>query len=416
MQIEKLLSDVNVIKQNWPGINCTALEDIDGAPGWVKVRADNEPTSADACYYWHIPSGQVSWESPACRDDPQQSSMDTILSIARQIEARLHEAALADAQEVPCTTRAAGGAAAILRLVELLAQEQQQSRLEENNMLSDRVWKAVQFSISSVLSEIENGVDVLPEDKPPRINTREPYPSIHPLLPNPPQLNAGTGSPETLNLQPQVPGPVPPLSESDMEIEESDTARAPSLTHTIDIPYYESAQHTITGQEYQNGNVIASDPLHVLSAGPQPPLPTEEPTQAMGRHQLSDGFRKQGDASHEGTLKRKERSAATTGSGTIQMPRLAGRTAKGAKSLIDRWHAAKKELEEEGEEEPRYEESTDGEAIAAAVQRQRAKEAEEWRLQHLRGGAVGSSANFAPVVGDWRERVRAAKASQSHGQ
>jgi hypothetical protein len=48
----------------------------------------------------------------------------------------------------------------------------------------------------------------------------------------------------------------------------------------------------------------------------------------------------------------------------------------------------------------------DPEVHAAAQQAARLRDAEEWRMQQLRTGAADANANFAPVLGDWRQRLR----------
>lgn len=48
----------------------------------------------------------------------------------------------------------------------------------------------------------------------------------------------------------------------------------------------------------------------------------------------------------------------------------------------------------------------DPEARAAALEAQRRREAEEWRLQQLRTGAADANSNFAPVMGDWRQQIQ----------
>lgn len=62
--------------------------------------------------------------------------------------------------------------------------------------------------------------------------------------------------------------------------------------------------------------------------------------------------------------------------------------------------------QQEQEEEAAAAALDDPEARAAAAEAQRRREAEEWRLQQLRSGAADANANFAPMPGDWRQRVQ----------
>lgn len=57
----------------------------------------------------------------------------------------------------------------------------------------------------------------------------------------------------------------------------------------------------------------------------------------------------------------------------------------------------------------------DPEARAAALEAQRQREAEEWRLQQLRTGAADENANFAPVVGDWRQQIKQRRSGAGGG-
>ncbi|XP_061362230.1 uncharacterized protein LOC133305978 isoform X2 [Gastrolobium bilobum] len=82
---------------------------------------------------------------------------------------------------------------------------------------------------------------------------------------------------------------------------------------------------------------------------------------------------------------------------------------KKVSSLVDKWKAAKEELLEE-EEEP--------ESVYEVLERKRQREIEEWRAKQIASGEAKDNANFQPLGGDWRERVkrkRAQAASESTG-
>ncbi|KAE9598561.1 hypothetical protein Lal_00021035 [Lupinus albus] len=74
---------------------------------------------------------------------------------------------------------------------------------------------------------------------------------------------------------------------------------------------------------------------------------------------------------------------------------------KKVSSLVDKWKAAKEELLEE-EEEP--------ESLYEALERKRQREIEEWRANQIASGEAKDNANFQPLGGDWRERVKRKRA------
>eukprot|EP00850_Spirogloea_muscicola_P021361 SM000246S08204 [mRNA] locus=s246:179826:184215:+ [translate_table: standard] len=73
---------------------------------------------------------------------------------------------------------------------------------------------------------------------------------------------------------------------------------------------------------------------------------------------------------------------------------------KRVSSLLNKWKAAKEELQESDQEE---------QDTVEAREIKRLKELEEWRRQQLASGGALENANFQPVAGDWRERVQKAK-------
>lgn len=73
------------------------------------------------------------------------------------------------------------------------------------------------------------------------------------------------------------------------------------------------------------------------------------------------------------------------------------RSNKKVSSLVDKWKAAKEELHEE-EEEP--------ENTYEMLEKKRQREIEEWRAQQIASGEAKDNANFQPLGGDWRERVK----------
>ncbi|MED6212030.1 hypothetical protein PIB30_079259 [Stylosanthes scabra] len=76
---------------------------------------------------------------------------------------------------------------------------------------------------------------------------------------------------------------------------------------------------------------------------------------------------------------------------------------KKVSSLVDKWKAAKEELLEE-EEEP--------ESVYEVFERKRQREIEEWHAKQIASGEAKDNANFQPLGGDWRERVKRKRAQR----
>ncbi|GFP89108.1 hypothetical protein PHJA_001054500 [Phtheirospermum japonicum] len=105
-------------------------------------------------------------------------------------------------------------------------------------------------------------------------------------------------------------------------------------------------------------------------------------------------------------------AAAATSKSQSKVPRSKKRTVavvstlrsnKKVSSLVDKWKAAKEELHEE-EEEP--------EDTYEILERKRKREIEQWRAQQIASGEAKDNANFQPLGGDWRERVKRKRAQQ----
>ncbi|KFK38660.1 hypothetical protein AALP_AA3G143500 [Arabis alpina] len=78
------------------------------------------------------------------------------------------------------------------------------------------------------------------------------------------------------------------------------------------------------------------------------------------------------------------------------------RSNKKVSSLVDKWKAAKEEFNdsEEEEEEEDY----------GILDRKRRREIEEWKSRQIASGEAKDNANFQPLGGDWREKVKRRKA------
>ncbi|WCJ27634.1 WW domain-containing protein [Euphorbia peplus] len=78
------------------------------------------------------------------------------------------------------------------------------------------------------------------------------------------------------------------------------------------------------------------------------------------------------------------------------------RSNKKVSSMVDKWKAAKEELNETEEDEP--------ENAYEILERKRQREIEEWRAKQIASGEAKDNANFQPLGGDWRERVKRRRA------
>lgn len=104
-------------------------------------------------------------------------------------------------------------------------------------------------------------------------------------------------------------------------------------------------------------------------------------------------------------------TAATTGGKNLSKVRIKKRSTavastlrsnKKVSSLVDKWKAAKEELHGSDDED----ESENGIEV---LEKKRQREIEEWRRQQIASGEAQDNANFQPLGGDWRERVKRKK-------
>ncbi|XP_057833973.1 uncharacterized protein LOC131044633 isoform X2 [Cryptomeria japonica] len=82
------------------------------------------------------------------------------------------------------------------------------------------------------------------------------------------------------------------------------------------------------------------------------------------------------------------------------------RSNKKVSSLVDKWKAAKEELHGSDDED-------ENEKALEVLEKKRQREIEEWRMQQIASGEAQDNANFQPLGGDWRERVKRRKTQNS---
>ncbi|XP_058009778.1 uncharacterized protein LOC110665165 isoform X2 [Hevea brasiliensis] len=83
------------------------------------------------------------------------------------------------------------------------------------------------------------------------------------------------------------------------------------------------------------------------------------------------------------------------------------RSNKKVSSLVDKWKAAKEELNENEEDEP--------ENAYEILEKKKQREIEEWHAKQIASGEAKDNANFQPLGGDWRERVKRRRAQAAKG-
>ncbi|GLT79542.1 hypothetical protein SLA2020_510270 [Shorea laevis] len=81
------------------------------------------------------------------------------------------------------------------------------------------------------------------------------------------------------------------------------------------------------------------------------------------------------------------------------------RSSKKVSILVDKWKAAKEELNEVEEDEPAN--------ACEILEMKRQREIEEWRAQQIASGEAKDNANFQPLGGDWREKVKRRRAEKA---
>ncbi|KAI7758383.1 hypothetical protein M8C21_001934 [Ambrosia artemisiifolia] len=81
------------------------------------------------------------------------------------------------------------------------------------------------------------------------------------------------------------------------------------------------------------------------------------------------------------------------------------RANKKVSGLVDKWKAVKESLHEDEEDEP--------ENALEVLEKKRQREIEQWHAQQIASGEAKDNANFQPLGGDWRERVRRKRAKKA---
>ncbi|CAN1848013.1 hypothetical protein LINPERHAP1_LOCUS38753 [Linum perenne] len=183
----------------------------------------------------------------------------------------------------------------------------------------------------------------------------------------------------------------------------------------------------VTGLESSNlptsFGTAQSDPSHVLDAtrsvNSGPLLKPESLVAGIqidsGNVQPSSNMNNQAPdlSDNKGTLSAAASASAPSSNAKVQSKASRGkkrtvsvatslRSNKKVSSLVDKWKAVKEEMHEDEEDEP--------ENALEILEKKRQKEIEEWRAKQITSGEAKDNANFQPLGGDWREKVKRRRA------
>ncbi|KAF7094987.1 hypothetical protein CFC21_097245 [Triticum aestivum] len=176
--------------------------------------------------------------------------------------------------------------------------------------------------------------------------------------------------------------------------------------------YYASSTSAISSGELDNktslASLVANSNVNTVESDK---VISKEPTVAS----LSQSV---GAVSSGPTVHGSSTQASTSSTNQTKVPRTKKRPVavasslrsnKKVSSLVDKaeqsvymWKAAKEELRDEEEEEP--------EDALEYLERKRRKEIDGWRKQQIASGEAKENANFVPLGGDWRDRVKRKRA------
>ncbi|OMP06944.1 hypothetical protein COLO4_07741 [Corchorus olitorius] len=154
----------------------------------------------------------------------------------------------------------------------------------------------------------------------------------------------------------------------------------------------------------------------------RPGVRGEVPTSRENTEVASEGASSTVDTTEAvATISAKESFAAAAAAASSSAPKVQSKAARSKKrtvavtsslrsnkkvsSLVDKWKAAKEELHEDAEDEP--------ENPYEKLEKKRQREIEEWRAQQIASGEAKDNANFQPLGGDWREKVKRRRAQKA---
>lgn len=353
MQFSKLVEDIERIKTGpIPPLDHPILDEVENAPEWVQVTVSNAIASPTVPprYYWHPATGQLSWTAPTALPDVSKSLEMTRAVITDAVE-RLQNAASAELPHVPLHVQKVIQASTLLNLLNSLAKEQENSNSDSGGVPSKQMWNSassvwctVHASIAAAVAELS-----IPEEEA-RVKTEGAAVKVK--------------EEEAEELE---------RNDDDMEIEDDDEGE-------VNIMHLKGVEAGVAG--------VMARKKKLKTIGT-----------AAGR-QMTPPLSNTATASGEKILLKKAKIKSSS--------RLVG---KGTSAMMNKWASVQKELKEDlannvGSDEEEEFFDGDAEALAAHKEKKRLRQAEEWRTEQIRSGAVDANPNFAPVMGNWRERVK----------
>ncbi|PSC75027.1 formin-binding 4-like isoform X2 [Micractinium conductrix] len=358
-----------------------------------------------------------------------------VLEAAERVAEECAEAAGELLDDVPKVVRLAVEAQALSALVLLLAQGQH-AAVDVGDAAAAHKWSDFEGMMQMVLTGLQSQLAGLQSQRAEPMTVDAPAAAAAAATAGSRLGSAGCGSPGSGAEEEAEEGELPPSpaqQESDEEMpplpEEQPAAELPAepplpaelqgeppLPDAAEPPLPTAAEPAAAEHAPLPGDEAFAPLPPELPAVPAPfpapasPLPDEEPpgagappadaAAAERRKRKAAG----GDAAAAAGGGKKPRAAAAAPAGGGGGGSKLG---KGAASLINKWQKVAKQVAKEDEEAAAAAEALkDPEAREAQRETQRRREAEEWRVQQLRTGAADANANFAPLAGDWRERVK----------
>lgn len=350
-QFAKLLEDVERIRSGAvvaPPLNNVVLEEVEGALGWVRVSKDKNNNNGNVGITTS-PTGDPYFWHPATGQlswiPPQGQDALKSLDMTRLIVTDAVERLKKAAEtQLPAVSPAALKAVQASTLASFL----DSLAKEQQRAPLEHVGSHVSRVWCSVHACLAASVAELCAPGPP-LQAQEPAPA------------APAGN---------IPVQEPSKSDEDMDLED-DFMDYPGI-----LPSAQAAHGGI-------------DTAGFTAPAQQPRLKKRKPSGVRAG--------RSGNGAEEGDQQplRKSKKAATGVVGGGKGP-----------SMFNKWAAVRKEMLEDEEGMDNAPSDEDGEERAAWEERRRQREVEIWRAEQLRSGTAAANSNFAPVMGDWRDRLR----------
>ncbi|VAI73173.1 unnamed protein product [Triticum turgidum subsp. durum] len=319
--------------------------------------------------------------------------------------------------EEPCTTSSVqnsqGVAAAILRVesdsdedmdVEMEVDEEGVEEQGGSTSMANKEHPSSEQVRSPALSSLEDSApppqdnDIPPPPPPEEEWIPPPPPENEPAPPPPPEPEEPAVSFVNADTLPQPYGDQANLGYTLPGMEYypaagTDGTNANYYMQASDSHILHSQQHSYYAPLSASG---VSIPVETTSI---PPVPVASLSQSVGA--VSSGPTVHGSSTQASTSSTNQTKVPRTKKRPVAVASSL-RSNKKVSSLVDKWKAAKEELRDEEEEEP--------EDALEYLERKRRKEIDGWRKQQIASGEAKENANFVPLGGDWRDRVKRKRA------